>query len=130
MNTSHSVVIKSNVDQKDMKLLTSFIFDTPESDILIFNIYDDVNLDVNLLFCMISLLKGDVFCELFFTNIPNTSPDIFLNKLEKWTLDNEIIIYVSDFNSEGDDGCFHRIENGNVTREYLSMDGDDNCFFN
>lgn len=65
MNTSHSVVIKNDVDQEDMKLLTSFIFDTPESDILIFNIYDDVNLDENLLFCMVSLLKGDVFCELF-----------------------------------------------------------------
>ncbi|MCU4377063.1 MULTISPECIES: hypothetical protein [Acinetobacter] len=130
MNTSHSVVIKNDVDQEDMKLLTSFIFDTPESDILIFNIYDDVNLDENLLFCMVSLLKGDVFCELFFTNTPNTSPDIFLSKLKKWTLDNEIIFYVSDFNSECDDGCFHRIENGNVTREYLSMDGDDNCFFN
>ncbi|ENV63890.1 hypothetical protein [Acinetobacter junii] len=130
MNTSHSVVIKNDVDREDMKLLTSFIFDTPESDILIFNIYDDVNLDENLLFCMVSLLKGDVFCELFFTNTPNTSPDIFLSKLKKWTLDNEIIFYVSDFNSECDDGCFHRIENGNVTREYLSMDGDDNCFFN
>jgi len=130
MNTSHSVVIKNDVDREDMKLLTSFIFDTPESDILIFNIYDDVNLDVNLLFCMVSLLKGDVFCELFFTNIPNTSPDIFLSKLKKWTLDNEIIFYVSDFHSEGDDGCFHRIENGNVTIEYLSMDGGDNCFFN
>ncbi|WPO68256.1 hypothetical protein SDC64_04825 [Acinetobacter haemolyticus] len=129
MNTSHSVVIKNDVDQEDMKLLTSFIFDTPESDILIFNIYDDVNLDENLLFCMVSLLKGDVFCELFFTNTPNTSSDIFLSKLKKWTLDNEIIFYVSDFNSECDDGCFHRIENGNVTREYLSMDGDDNCFF-
>ncbi len=66
MNISHSVVIKNDVDQEDMKLLTSFIFDTPESDILIFNIYDDVNLDENLLFCMVSLLKGDVFCELYF----------------------------------------------------------------
>lgn len=130
MNTSHSVVIKNDVDQEDMKLLTSFIFDTSESDILIFNIYDDVNLDVNLLFCMVSLLKGNVFCELFFTNIPNTSPDIFLSKLKKWTLDNEIIFYVSVFNSQYDDGCFHRIAKGNVTREYLSMDGDDNCFFN
>lgn len=130
MSTLHSVVIKNDVYQEDMKLLTSFIFDTPESDILIFNIYDDVNLDENLLFCMVSLLKGDVFCELFFTNTPNTNPDIFLSKLKKWTLDNEIIFYVSDFNSECDDGCFHRIENGNVTREYLSMDGDDNCFFN
>lgn len=126
---SYAVILKYSVDFDYIRRLASFIFDAAEDKVFVFNIEEGSDCYHNSLLCMVSILNGDVFCELFFTNIPDINCFDFYEKLIQWSMNDKMIFYVSDFNSIYDDGAYYEISKGEGVKKYMSIDDKDNICF-
>ncbi len=122
MINSCNILVKSVVDDSYIKEFSSFVFGYSRENIFVYNIgefgTDAPDPDKNV-YCTKSMLKGEVFCDLSYTNFGKIDFCDLLKRVSNWTERDEVMFYIDDPELPYTD-VYYEISQGTLKKKVLN----------